>query len=208
MTDSCVINPAVLYPGSLAVLVSTMNADGTPNLAPMSSVWTIGGTTVLGLQTAGQSYRNLAERPDFVLNYADEELWPRVERLAPLTGADPVPPHKSAQFRTERDKFGAAGLTPRAADLARAMRVAECPLQVECRARMVRGAGEEGLGIVEAQVLRVHAHPGIMEEDMRHIKIDAWRPLFYVFRHYVSRGSELGRNFRATTPKISRLSNP
>ncbi|WP_405495418.1 flavin reductase family protein [Nocardia sp. NBC_00511] len=197
MTDSCVIKPPVFYPGSLAVLISTENADGTTNLAPMSSVWTIGETVMLGLQTAGQSYRNLTDRPDFVLNYPSEDLWPQVERLAPLTGADPVPPHKAEQFRTERDKFTAAGLTPRPADLVTAMRVAECPLQVECRARTVRPAGELGLGVVEAQLLRVHAHPDIVEDDLRHIRVDAWRPLFYVFRHYIQRGPELGRNFRA-----------
>jgi len=29
-----------------------------------------------------------------------------------------------------------------------------------------------------------------------------WEPLFYVFRHYVSRGEELGRTFRATTSPV------
>ena len=43
------IAPKILYFGTPVVLVSTTNADGTPNLAAMSSAWAIGWTVVLGL---------------------------------------------------------------------------------------------------------------------------------------------------------------
>ena len=33
------IEPAILYFGTPVVLISTLNEDGSPNLAPMSSAW-------------------------------------------------------------------------------------------------------------------------------------------------------------------------
>lgn len=198
--DSVVIDPPVLYPGTPVVLLSSANADGTTNLAPMSSAWVLGRTAVLGFGSAGHTFANLRERPDCVLNYPSAGLWPAVERLAGLTGAPVVPAHKAGQFRTERDKFGAARLTPVPADLVAADRVAECPLQVECRVLAARHRGDSAPGIVEAEVLRVHVHPALAEPDLRHVRVAAWEPLFYVFRHYAGRGPELGRTFRATAP--------
>lgn len=193
------ITPPVLYPGTPVVLVSSLNPDGSANLAPMSSAWALGDLMVLGLGTEGQTFANLSARPDCVINYASEDLWRRVEALAPLTGADPVPEHKRRQFRTERDKFGAAGLTPVGADLVKAPRVEECPIQVECRVVEVRRVEPDGIGIVQVRVLRVHVHDVLAEPDDRHVTVDAWRPLFYLFRHYAGRGPELGRSFRVTT---------
>jgi flavin reductase (DIM6/NTAB) family NADH-FMN oxidoreductase RutF len=43
------ITPSVLYFGTPVVLLSTENADGTFNLAPMSSAWALGQVIVLGL---------------------------------------------------------------------------------------------------------------------------------------------------------------
>jgi flavin reductase (DIM6/NTAB) family NADH-FMN oxidoreductase RutF len=195
-----VIEPPVLYPGTPVVLVSSVNPDGSANLAPMSSAWALGKTAVLGLGREGQTFQNLSARPDCVLNYASASLWREVERLAPLTGASPVPADKAAQFRTERDKFGAAGLTPVPGDLVAAHRVAECPIQVEGRVCDARPLTTGDGCVVEVSVLRVHVHPELAEPDLRHVRVSEWEPLFYVFRHYVGRGAELGHTFRATSP--------
>ena len=53
------ITPSILYFGTPVVLLSTENADGTFNLAPMSSAWALGQVIVLGLGAAGQTARNL-----------------------------------------------------------------------------------------------------------------------------------------------------
>jgi flavin reductase (DIM6/NTAB) family NADH-FMN oxidoreductase RutF len=109
-----------------------------------------------------------------------------------------VPAAKAGVFRTERDKFGAAGLTPVAGELVAADRVAECPFQVEGRVVSARSLATGEGGVVEVEVLRVHVHPELAEPDGRHVRVDEWEPLFYVFRHYIGRGEELGRTFRAT----------
>ena len=194
------IAPTILYFGTPVVLLSTENADGTANLAPMSSAWALGYLVVLGLGAQGQTARNLAARPDVVLNLPEARQWAEVERLAPLTGRDPVPEAKRDRFRYEPDKFAAAGLRPQQSELVRPPRVAECPLQMEARARAVRDTGD-GMIIVEAEVLRVHADPRVVVPGTDHVDPAAWHPLIYNFRHYFGLGDELGHTFRTQTPR-------
>lgn len=120
--------PEVFYFGTPVVLVSSINPDGTANLAPMSSAWWLGRSCMLGLDGTSQTTANLARDGDCVLNLASADLVDAVERLALLTGSAVLPEHKAAKgFRYEPDKFAAAGLTPVPADLVGAPRAAECP---------------------------------------------------------------------------------
>src|SRR5262245_15591421 len=88
------IEPKILYFGTPVVLISTLNEDGGPNLAPMSSAWALGWNVVLGLGTDGKTFENLTARRECVLNFPSDSLWASVEALAPLTGKNPVPPDK------------------------------------------------------------------------------------------------------------------
>ena len=76
-----VIRPKMLYVGTPVFLVTTVNADGTFNLAPASSYWALGQMLVLGLETDGQSAQNVLERPELAVSFPHPELWPAVERL-------------------------------------------------------------------------------------------------------------------------------
>ena len=114
------LEPKILYFGTPIALISSVNPDGTPNLAPMSSFWVLGWTLVLGISLESQTIENLRQRPDCVVNLPSPDLWRHVERLAPLTGRNPVPGDKESRFRFERDKFGASGLTPLASEGVRA----------------------------------------------------------------------------------------
>ncbi|MGD1218359.1 MULTISPECIES: flavin reductase family protein [Streptomyces] len=194
------VEPRILYFGTPVVLLSTENEDGSFNLAPMSSAWALGQVVVLGLGVSGQTAHNLLSRPDLVISLPAPHQWRAVERLAPLSGRDPLPEEKKAAFRFERDKFGAAGLHPAPSEAVRPPRVAECPLQLEARAvRVRRDAGGDFL-IVEAQVLTVHADPDLVVPGTQHIDPAAWSPLVYNFRHYFGLGDELGHSFRSDTP--------
>ncbi|WP_329369196.1 flavin reductase family protein [Streptomyces sp. NBC_00669] len=196
-----VIEPSVLYFGTPVVLLSTENADGSFNLAPMSSAWALGRTIVLGLGGEGQTARNLAVRPELVISLPAPAQWPAVERLAPLTGRNPVPEGKAPGCRFEPDKFGAAGLRGEPSDLVRPPRVATCPLQFEARAERVRADVSGDFVIVEAAVLRVHADPRIVVPGTHHVDPAAWSPLVYNFRHYFGLGPELGHTYRSETPR-------
>ncbi|MEU1392387.1 MULTISPECIES: flavin reductase family protein [unclassified Nonomuraea] len=195
------IEPSILYFGTPVVLLSTENRDGSANLAPMSSAWALGRTVVLGLGADGQTARNLADRPELVVNLPAPHLWPQVERLAPLTGRDPVPDTKAAGCRFEPDKFGAAGLRPEPSETVRPPRVAECPLQLEAAAARILPDVSEDFVIVEAVVRRVHADPRIVVPGTHHVDPSAWSPLLYNFRHYFGLGPELGHSYRSQTPR-------
>jgi flavin reductase (DIM6/NTAB) family NADH-FMN oxidoreductase RutF len=115
----------VLYFGTPVVLISTRNADGTANLAPMSSAWWLGDQCMLGMNTGSRTTVNLLRERECVLNLPSPDLADAVDRLALLTGAPEMTPHKIEKgYRHEPDKFGAAGLTPRPADLVAAPVVA------------------------------------------------------------------------------------
>ncbi len=67
---------------------------------------------MLGLGARSHTAQNLLREEECVLNLPSVEMVGAVNRLARLTGSDPVPPHKVAMgYRHERDKLGAAGLS-------------------------------------------------------------------------------------------------
>ncbi|WP_350279066.1 flavin reductase family protein [Kribbella sp. HUAS MG21] len=197
------IEPSILYVGTPVALLSTTNEDGTANLAPMSSAWALDDVVVLGLGVTGQTAINLRARPELVVNYPSPALWESVERLASLTGADPVPAEKRARFRHERAKFAAAGLTPVAAEFVAPPRVAECPLQFEATVDHAELDAKGNFLIVQARVLRVHAAERVVVPGTSYVDPAAWSPLIYNFRHYFGLGAELGESFRTETPRAT-----
>ncbi|WP_329005431.1 flavin reductase family protein [Kribbella sp. NBC_00709] len=195
------IEPSILYVGTPVALLSTLNEDGTVNLAPMSSAWALGDVVVLGVGVSGQTAVNLRSRPDVVINFPSPAQWEAVERIAGLTGRNPVPSHKQDRFRFEREKFAAAGLTPVASELVVPPRVAECPIQFEATVAKADLDAEGNFLIAQARVLRVHADEHIVVPGTSHVDPGAWSPLIYNFRHYFGLAAELGESFRTETPR-------
>lgn len=191
------IDPSVLYFGTPVSLISTLNPDGTANLAPMSSTWYLGRTAVLGIADGGQTLPNLRRAGECVLNLPSSDMHDVVERLAPLTGRRDVPPHKQERFRYEKDKFTAAGLSELPSTTVVPPRVLECPVQLEGVVGHIHDPVESGFAIVEVQVTQVHVAEDCVVPGTDHVDTDAWRPLFYVFRHYFGTGPRLSRSFRA-----------
>lgn len=187
-----VIEPSVLYVGTPVYLVATRNPDGSPNLAPASSHFALGRTIVLGLEEGGQSLDNVRRHPELTVNFPASEQWRHVERLAGVTGKDPVPAEKAGAYVFEPRKFERAGLRPLPSELVSVPRVAEAPLQLEARVRRVTPATTGEFGIVEAEVVRVHAAHEIAVEGTEHLDPEAWHPLIYAYRHFYDRGTEVG----------------
>ncbi|MCY0902791.1 MAG: flavin reductase family protein [Firmicutes bacterium] len=191
------IHPKILYFGTPVVLLTTVNEDGTSNITPMSSAWALTDRIILGLGEGGKGLLNLSRDPDCVINLPSADLWHQVEALAPLTGVNPVPTSKAAQFHFARDKFAAAGLTPLASDCVRSARIAQCPIQIEASVQSIQMTGDPvRFAIVETLVHRVHVHEGLAQSD-EHVNPARWNPLIYSFRHYFGLGCELGKTFRA-----------
>lgn len=197
------IEPKILYFGTPVALISSLNEDGSTNLAPISSFWALGWTSMLGLLDETKTAENLARLPECVVNIPSPEMWQQVEKLAPLTGKNPVPDLKSRQFRFEPDKFAGPGLSPLPSEVVKPERAKECPVHMEARVlRLHTLSGEKlnqlGGGVAaEVEVLRVHvADEFILGEN--HIDPEKWSPLIYNFRHYFRLADkELGKTFRA-----------
>jgi flavin reductase (DIM6/NTAB) family NADH-FMN oxidoreductase RutF len=197
------IEPKILYFGTPVALISSLNEDCTTNLAPMSSFWALGWTLMLGLLDETKTAENLARHPECVVNLPSPDLWTHVEKLAPLTGKNPVPDIKAAQFRYEKHKFEASGLTEISSQLVQPSRVAECPVHLEARVhKLHKLSGDKlqqiggGIG-AEIEVLRVHIVSDLVDDD-DHIDPQKWSPLIYNFRHYFRlENQELGKTFRA-----------
>ena len=203
VVDFKTITPSILYFGNPVAIISSINPNGSPNLAPISSFWGLGWTMVLGLLCDTQTFENFQLNKDCVINVPAPDLWESVERLAPLTGKNPVPLEKSAKFRFESDKFAASGLTPLASESVRAPRVKECPVQLEASvSQIVVLNGEQRLerlgrgAAVEVRVLKVHVRSDFVLGE-NHVNPENWQPLIYNFRHYFGLGPELGKTFRA-----------
>jgi flavin reductase (DIM6/NTAB) family NADH-FMN oxidoreductase RutF len=197
------VDPKILYFGTPVAVVSSLNEDGTTNLAPMSSFWALGWTLVLGVLDETKTAENLARHSECVVNVPSPDLWQNVEKLAPLTGKTPVPEIKAKQFRFEPKKFEAAGMTSLPSELVKPSRARECPVQMEARVRhlhRLRGEKLKQLGgglAVEVEIVRVHiAKEFLIGDD--HIDPAKWSPLIYNFRHYFRLADkELGKTFRA-----------
>ena len=197
------IEPKILYFGTPVALVSSLNEDGTTNLAPISSFWALGWTFVLGLLDETKTADNLSRYPECVVNLPGPHMWQEVERLAPLTGKDPVPEIKAKQFHFEPDKFEAAELTPMGSELVRPMRTKECPIHLEAKVTKLhelRGEKLKKIGggvAAEVEILGVHVAKEFVVDD-HYVDPEKWSPLIYNFRHYFRLAEkELGKTFRA-----------
>lgn len=184
-----------MYFGTPVVLISTLNEDGSPNLAPMSSAWWLKKSCMLGLGTRGKTFENLQRERECVLNLPSSEMVTAVDRLALTTGKTPVPEYKIEMgFQYIKDKFGRAGLTGVESQLVRAPRVAECPVQLEAVVENIHsfGGGDSCLASIEVRIIRVYFDEDILNQEKRHyVDTDKWKPLIMSFCEFYGVGSKL-----------------
>nr|WP_246505416.1 flavin reductase family protein [Coralloluteibacterium stylophorae] len=137
--------------------ISTVSADGVPNLAPYSFFNALSDTPpIVGFSSSGwkDSVRNAEATGEFVYNVATAELAARMNATAA-----PLPP--------DVDEFVEAGLAAAPSRLVRAPRVADSPASLECRlTQIVRMAAADGREtdswLVLGEVVAVHI-------DRRHL---------------------------------------
>ncbi|QZQ54672.1 flavin reductase family protein [Curtobacterium sp. TC1] len=199
------IDPAILYFGTPVVLLSTINADGVANTAPMSSVFWLGHTAVLGMGGRSQTAKNLLSTGECVINLPSARLVSAVDALALTTGRDPVPDGKErVGYRHVPDKLTAAGLHGRPGETVSAERIDECPVNLEARvvnAHTLTGeeSGDGATFLFEAAVSRVHVHEDIRAAGTTNrIDPDRWRPLIMAFQRFYGLTDELRPSKLAT----------
>ena len=163
------IEPAILYFGTPVVLISTINPDGSANLAPMSSAFWLGWRCVLGLAATSRTPQNMIRTGECVLNLPSADLVAMVDRLALTTGSDPVPEGKVRRgYRHEADKFALSGFTRTPSETILPPRVLECPVQMEAVVEAVHGMAEDDpaqrgtRNMIEVRIQRVHRSESVV----------------------------------------------
>jgi len=200
------IDPAILYFGTPVILISTVNEDGSYNLAPISSVFWLSWRCIIGIGTASKTAENILRTKECVINLPSEHQAVVVNKLALTTGRYPVPEYKQQRgYRYEADKFKKAGVTPIAAVTVQAPRVVECPINMEAKLASVNYIADDNkelkgkIASIELKVTRVHVGEDIlMDGYSNRIDPDKWRPLIMSFQQFYGLSSRLSPSRLAT----------
>jgi flavin reductase (DIM6/NTAB) family NADH-FMN oxidoreductase RutF len=201
--------PSILYFGTPVVLISTVNADGSFNLAPISSVFWLGWRCVIGISAFSKTTENLLRTKEAVLNLPSVNEVEAVNRLALTTGSNPVPEGKKQKgYRYEPEKFKVAGLTPGPSHLVSAPRVMECPVQMEVQlvaAHPVAGDSEGQRGkilSIELKVVQVHLESNILMDGFTNrVDPDKWKPLIMSFQQFYGLGDKIHASTLSQIPE-------
>ncbi|MBI1267085.1 MAG: flavin reductase family protein [Cryomorphaceae bacterium] len=144
---------------------STIDANGRPNLAPFSFFNIFSANPPIAIFSPARrgkdgstkhTYENVKLNHEVVINVVDFDLVQQCS-LASTDYAEGV------------SEFEKTGLTPIASDIVRPFRVAESPVQLECRVNDVVSLGENGGAgnLVICEILRIHVSEKVMTEDGR-----------------------------------------
>jgi len=189
------IDPTILYFGTPVALISTVNPDGSANLAPMSSAWWLGWSCMLGLGRMGQTSDNLIRTRECVINLPSDDLVTHVDRLALTTGKDPVPERKLEWgYRYEPEKFAEAGFTAVESEAVKPPRVKECPVQMEGVVHDYRPFGKNvSANAFEVHIVKLHVDERLLQSNgaRPHIDAERWRPLIMSFCRFFGLGGEV-----------------
>lgn len=142
---------------------STIDEDGNPNLAPFSYFNVFSANPPIAIFSPARRGRdastkhtleNVLRVPEVVINVVDHAL---VQQCS-LASTD---------YPEGTSEFVKAGLTPLKSDLVRPFRVAESPVQFECKVREVVPLGEGGGAgnLVISEVLRIHVAESILDDN-------------------------------------------
>lgn len=147
----------IIQPRPIA-LVSTLDPDGSPNLAPFSFFNLISCHPPLiafAPQISGRTgqkkdtLRNIEKNPEFVVATVTEAIAEQVNQA-------------SAPYDYGVNEFEKTGLTPIAAQKVRAFCVAESPVNLECTLLEIRAYGEGGgaghLVVARVELLHIAEH--------------------------------------------------
>jgi flavin reductase (DIM6/NTAB) family NADH-FMN oxidoreductase RutF len=141
--------------------ISTISADGVPNLAPFSFFNAVCGEPPMVMfcptnrRPPKDTLLNVRATGEFVANIVNEEIGQQMN----LTSAD---------YSPEISEFEVSGLTPVPSDLVKPPRVLESPVNMECKVHGIIELSDKPRGgaIVIGEVIRLHVRDNIIDKDM------------------------------------------
>lgn len=142
---------------------STVDEEGNRNLAPFSFFNVFSANPPILIfsparsgrnNTTKDTYKNVKAVPECVINIVNYEI---VEQMS----------LSSSPYAINVDEFVKSGLTPVPSDLIRPDRVAESPVQFECKVNEVIELGSEGGAgnLVICEVVKIHINPAILDAN-------------------------------------------
>jgi flavin reductase (DIM6/NTAB) family NADH-FMN oxidoreductase RutF len=201
--------PSILYFGTPVIVITSENENGTYNLAPISSVFWLGWRCIIGIGLASQTAQNLIRKGECVINLPSENEVEHVDKLALLTGRNPVPEKKLLKgYRYEPDKFSACGFTAMPSEFISIPSVKECPVQMEAIVTSINAVGEDEESFknriisVELKVIKIRMDTKILATDsINHVDPDKWRPLIMSFQQFYGLGERVAESTLAQIPE-------
>jgi len=183
------------YYGFPVFLVTTTDENNEKvNVSAASSSISLGDKIIIGISKGGKTCANLLGGSDVVINIPTPSLWQKVEAIGRMTGADTL---SEAQIKWGveicHDKLAKTGLNTEASESVAPPRIAECPIQAECK---LVGTTDKGRFILaELDILHTWIDTDLLSEDDR-VDSTKWKPLIYNFREYSATGDTLGFNLK------------
>ena len=182
------IDLPILYFGTPVVLISTLNEDGSTNIAPSSSIWWLGKSGMIGLDGSSKTTENLKRTRECVLNLASADMVKFVDRLANTTGSKSLPLHKRALgYRYVQNKAEKARLTTQPAIHINPPRITECKIQLEASVKKIHAFSDAPIPMAafELKILHSHIEESLLIGDKKHyVDPDKWHPLIMSFRKF------------------------
>ena len=155
--------------GSIAprpiAFVSTMNEAGQANLAPYSffnafssnpPILVFSSNRRVSNNTTKDTLHNVKTTGEAVINIVNHSI---VRQMAVA----------SIEFPTEISEFDKTGLTPLASDIVKPFRVAESPVQLECKVKDIIALGDQGGAghLVICHVVKMHINEDVIDDHDR-----------------------------------------
>jgi flavin reductase (DIM6/NTAB) family NADH-FMN oxidoreductase RutF len=170
--------------------VSSISADGVPNLAPHSYTTVLSpDPPIVCFVSVGvkDTLRNVSATREFVYHIASDDLCERLNMSA-------------ADFPPEISEFDWAGLTPIPSDLVTSPRVEEAPIAYEAQVVDIQRIGQTQNYMIAGEIIRVH----VAERVLTGTRVDPekLRPLARLAGSQFARPGEV---FSMERPKYQNL---
>ncbi|MBK5212615.1 MAG: flavin reductase family protein [Flavobacteriaceae bacterium] len=142
---------------------STVDSEGNVNLSPFSFFNVFSARPPILVfsparrgrdNTTKHTYENVLQVPEVVINIVSFEMVHQVSL-------------SSTEYAKDINEFTKAGFTELASEMVKPPRVAEAPVQLECRVNQVIALGKEGGAgnLVICEVVKLHIKEEILAED-------------------------------------------
>ena len=142
---------------------STIDKAGRPNLSPFSFFNVFSANPPIMIfsparrvrnNTVKHTLENVKETKEVVINIVNYNI---VQQMS----------LSSTEYQKGENEFKKAGLTMLKSELVKPFRVAESPVQFECKVKKVEALGKEGGAgnLIIAEVLKIHIDSAILDKD-------------------------------------------